>query len=269
MTNKMVYDTDILYDHHMDEASQSKFKEFYSKLFRDYNIETIHDCSIGAGGTTLPLATLGYVVSGSDLSENLLNRAKFNFEKNGFHPNLFLADFRSFGSKIDKKVDCVISTGNSLTHTNLDGFVEFLHSASTALNDKGFLFFDTRNWDRMSEEKPVINAYDFTCLAPNEYCARHMLFNWHDNGSVTFSLATSNYKDGENTKLSVIHTPVYYPLFRKDIEQALLKNGYDIIKYIDIDDAWVRKDLIKEKVGDFNKDFENIQWYGILSRKVS
>jgi tRNA G10 N-methylase Trm11 len=76
------------------------------------------------------LAKLGYTVTGSDLNENLLNRAKVNFEYYGFSPNLFIADFREIGELLDKNVDSIISTGNSLPHVNLEGFRAFLKSAS-------------------------------------------------------------------------------------------------------------------------------------------
>jgi 2-polyprenyl-3-methyl-5-hydroxy-6-metoxy-1,4-benzoquinol methylase len=85
----LIYDTGILYDQHMDEDAQKRFENFYRAIFAPYQIKTIHDCSIGAGGTTLPLARMGYNVSGSDLNENLLNKARENFAKYGFSPNCF------------------------------------------------------------------------------------------------------------------------------------------------------------------------------------
>jgi len=81
-----IYDTPILYSQHMDDESQNKFKDFYSSVFSKYKITTIHDCSIGAGGSTLPLAKLGYSVSGSDmdkywLSSDTEKEKKGDFEK--------------------------------------------------------------------------------------------------------------------------------------------------------------------------------------------
>lgn len=268
MADKLVYDTEVLYDHHMDEESQEKFTNFYKELFSAYKIKTIHDCSIGAGGSTLPLAKLGYTVSGSDLNENLLNRAKMNFAESDFFPNLFIADFRYFGDILEKNVDCIISTGNSLPHVDLKGFNKFLQSASTKLNDNGLLFFDIRNWDTMVREKPIINAYDLQVMTAKEHRSRYMLFNWHDDGSVTFSLATSVYKNGEHISLDVISTPTSYPLFKTDIERCLPENRYKLIKFIDLDDIWINKDSIKNKSSNFDTDFNVIKWYGVLAQKT-
>lgn len=268
MDNKQVYDTEELYDHHMDNESQKNFMDFYGKLFSKYKIKTIHDCSIGAGGTTLPLAKLGYTVSGSDLSRNLLNRAKINFEKNGYHPDLFVADFRYFGNNLNENVDAIISTGNSLPHVNLNGFNDFLHSASKKLNNNGLLFFDIRNWDKMVREKPLIATIGSPNVTSQNSINKYMIFNWHDNGSVTFSAATSVYNNREYISLNVVHTPTSYPLLKKDIKNSISKNGYKLINFIDMDDVWVNKNWRENKSGDFDKDFDVIRWYGVLAQKL-
>jgi hypothetical protein len=264
----LIYDTNALYGQHMDNDSQEKFVKFYNELFSEYKISTIHDCSIGAGGTTLPLAKLGYVVSGSDLSENLLNKTKTNFSDNGFNPELFIADFRNVGEFLNQKVDCIISTGNSLPHVDLNGFNCFLRSSHEKINDNGLLFFDTRNWDTINEERPIINAIDPKIMTAEEHKSVYLLFNWHDNGSVTFTFATSIDKNGQHFSLNTISAPVYFPLLRNDISKGLKNNDYELIKYIDMDKYWLGKGMEKEKRGEFEKDYKNIQWYGVLARKV-
>lgn len=268
MDRPLIYDTIALYNQHMSKDSQENFTLFYKELFSGLKITTIHDCSIGAGGPTLPLAKLGYIVSGSDLSENLLNRAKQNFSENGFYPELFLADFRNIGDFLKTKVDCIISTGNSLPHVNLAGFNTFLQSASTKLNNGGLLFFDIRNWDAIVKEKPIMHAVDPKIMTAEEHRSLYLLFNWHDDGSVTFSFATSVDKKGKHISLDIIHCPVYYPLLKNDIELNLLNNGYEVLKFADLDYLCLAKGMEKEKTGGFETDFNNIQWYGVLARKV-
>jgi len=56
MANEQIYDTEVLYDYHMDEEAQTRFANLYKEIFSTYKIRNIHDCSIGAGGSTLPLA---------------------------------------------------------------------------------------------------------------------------------------------------------------------------------------------------------------------
>ncbi len=269
MSDQLIYDTVALYNQHMSDESQQKFIEFYKQLFSGYTISKVHECSIGAGGTTLPLSKLGYSVSGSDLNENLLNRAKLNFSQNGYELELFIADFRHVGEKLNKKVDCMISTGNSLPHVNLDGFGEFLKTSHSSLNENGLLFFDIRNWDALVKEAPIIRAGDPKIMTAEEHRGFYLLFNWHDDGSVTFSFASSIDRDGKHISIDVIKCPVYYPLMKTDIINSLEMHGFELIKFIDLDNLWIAKSMQKEKKGDFETDFDNIQWYGVLARKKS
>jgi len=268
MTDKLVYETSALYNHKMDEESQNIFIDLYKTLFNKYSIKKIHDCSIGAGGPALPLAKLGYTVSGSDINKNLLDRAKINFAENGFSINIFVSDFRELDSKLPENVDCIISTGNSLPHVNLEGFKAFLHSASSKLNRNGLLFFDIRNWDTLLREKPIFFACDPYIMNAEEHRSIYLLFNWHDNDSVTFSFVTSVDKNGKHKNHSIEVCPIYYPLLRQDILKCFYENGYKLIKYLDLDDIWFNKNLQNKKCGDFDKDFDNIQWYGVLAQKI-
>ncbi len=207
-------------------------------------------------------------MSGSDLNENLLNRAKRNFAECGFAPDLFLADFREIGAHMAHKVDCMISTGNSLPHVDLEGFGAFLQSASEALGSHGFLFFDIRNWDALAEEKPIIRAMGSKTADTGERKSLYQLFNWHDNGSVTFSFATSIDQDERHVGMDVISCPAYYPLRKDDIVERLTRHGYRPLKFVDMDGLWIGRHMRKAKIGDFERDFPNIQWYGVLARKA-
>ncbi|MCL2057715.1 MAG: class I SAM-dependent methyltransferase [Oscillospiraceae bacterium] len=270
MAQILIYDTAALYNQNMDESAQQKFQDLYEALFTGYDIKTIHDCSIGAGGTTLPLAKIGYIVSGSDLNENLLNRAKINFHAYGYAPKLFISDFREIDKILGENVDCIISTGNSLPHVDLCGFKKFLSAAHSKLNDNGLLFFDIRNWDVLAHERAIIHIIDPRIMTSDEHQSTYLLFNWHDNGSVTFSFVTSVDKKGKHEHHDVIACPVYYPLLRNDIIKALSDAGFALVKYIDLDDIWMSKGfLINDKTGNFDADFDVINWYGVLAQKVA
>lgn len=268
MTTTSLYDTSALYRQHMNETSQRELGAFYRTLFADYPITTIHDCSIGAGGSTLPLAKLGYTVSGSDLSENLLTKAAAHFAENGFQPRLFLADFRHLDEALMESVDCIVSTGNSLPHVDRAGFQSFLRSASARLNDGGLLFFDIRNWDTIAAERPIIQATHPSLMTAEEHRSTHLLFNWHDDGSVTFSFASIIDKQGKHASLQVLSAPPYYPLLREDVFSDLQQQGYRLIQCFDMDALWIRGGTIREKTGVFDTDFAHIQWYGVLAQKA-
>lgn len=262
-----IYDTSALYEQNMDDGAQQAFTEFYRELLEDRFIQTIHDCSVGAGGSTLPLGKLGYKVSGSDISENLLERARLNFEKAEVPAELFTADFQKLDEALEQ-VDCVFSTGNSLPHVNGRGFRKFLRAAWTVLPNRGYLFFDIRNWDALVEERPVMRGGDPMVMTAKEHCSRYQLFNWHQDGSVTMTFATCTDKNGKQAGIDLLETPVYYPLLRKDIELGLRASGFQLISYYDMDALWLPGEKAPKKTGYFAKDFPQIRWYGVLAQKI-
>ena len=262
-----IYNTSALYNQNMNEEKQKMFMQFYSKLFSNLNIKTVHDCSIGAGGTTLPLAKLGFQVSGSDLSENLLKKADENFNNAGFKIDLCKSDFRDL-SNLPNTYDCMISTGNSLPHINNADVITFIKECSQKLNDNGYLYIDIRNWDAILKERPIFKARDPRVMTSKEHSSLYHFWNWYKDNSVDFVFVTSTDKNGKHEKHSVLKAPTYYPLKLNDYKKMLTDNGFVLIDCYDLDHLWIGSEHEQHKVAEFNKDFEFINWYGILAQKL-
>ncbi|WP_425447230.1 class I SAM-dependent methyltransferase [Dethiothermospora halolimnae] len=263
-----LYETSALFSQNMSEKQQEKFSHFYKQVFSQYNISSIHDCSVGAGGTTIPLAKLGYKVSGSDLSENLLKKAKENFKKEGYNVELFTSDFRKLGERLPNTYDCIISTGNSLPHVNNKDVCNFIKSVSTKINKDGFLFIDMRNWDKILNEKPIFNARDPLVMTEEEHVSLYQIWDWHDDGSVDFIFVTSTDKNGKHEESSFNYAPTYYPLKYKDYEKMLSDHGFEIKRCFDVDHLWLRNHKKEAKTENFKEDFDKISWYAVLAQKV-
>jgi SAM-dependent methyltransferase len=263
-----LYDTSALFNQNMSSSKQEIFLEFYKDVFGEYDIRTIHDCSIGAGGTTLPLATLGYQVSGSDLSENLLNKARENFRAHGFDGDLFVADFCELRYMLPGTYDCIISTGNSLPHVSNRDVSRFIEGVSAKLNPHGLLFIDMRNWDQILKEKPIFTARDPLVMTEEKHVGFYQIWNWHDDQSVDFIFVTSTDTKGKHEKTSLTYAPTYYPLKYRDYEQMLKEHGFMIRRCFDVDHLWVSPIHDESKTGNFEEDFDKIGWYAILAQKV-
>ncbi|QOR35110.1 class I SAM-dependent methyltransferase [Clostridium sp. 'deep sea'] len=263
-----IYDSSALYNQNMADNKQQLLKDFYNDLFKGLKVKMIHDCSIGAGGTSLPLAKLGYDVSGSDISENLLKKAKENFNKAGYDINLYNSDFRELNSKLPNKYDCIISTGNSLPHICNNDVDIFLKEVSAKLNDKGYLYIDIRNWDLIVKEKPSFKAFDPMVMTNTEHKSLYQFWNWYKDGSVDFVFVTSTDKNGKHEKHIILTAPTYYPLILKDYTNMLKNNGYRLVGCYDLDSIWLGSKQEQNKIGDFTEDFNYINWYGILAQKL-
>lgn len=264
-----LYDTAALYAQNMSEPQREKFRAFYRAAFQGFDFKLVHDCSIGAGGTTLPLAELGYAVSGSDLSENLLAKAADNFSAQGYEIKLSLRDLRDAGDAIPDGCGCVLSTGNSLPHVDLDGVRAFVSTAASRLGPGGLLFVDMRNWDAIVAERPIFTARDPFVMNEREHVSLYQVWEWHDDGSVDFVFVTSTDRDGRHVKTSALKAPRYYPLRYADYAAALSDYGFEIVGRYDMDGLWPgAHGGAGGKTGRFDDDFQKIAWYAVLARKT-
>ncbi|QUI21311.1 class I SAM-dependent methyltransferase [Vallitalea pronyensis] len=265
-----LYETSALFNQNMSQQQQHKLMNFYKQVFKDYPIKTIHDCSIGAGGTTLPLAKLGYNLSGSDLSESLLNKAKENFKAAGYDIELYVSDFRTLHRVLPFTYDCIMSTGNSLPHINNDDIRNFVKSISCKINKNGLFFIDLRNWDKLLKERPIFNARDPLVMSEKQHTSLYQIWNWHDDQSVDFIFATSTDKNGQHESISFTQAPPYYPLRYKDYKKILNDHHFEIKACFDVDYLWMSAKKQNNSVPkDFEKDFWQINWYAILAQKVA
>lgn len=263
-----LYETAALFNQNMNPDKQQKFRELYTSLFSPYQVHSIHDCSIGAGGSTLPLASLGYRVSGSDLSQNLLDQAGRNFAAAGFNVRLFVSDFRSLAQTLTGPVDCLISTGNSLPHVNNQDAERFVRTATGLVNPGGLLFIDLRNWDKVLAERPVFSARDPLVMTADKHVSLYQIWNWHDDDSVDFIFATCTDLAGKHQKTAFTQAPRYYPLRYRDYLSMLGRHGFEPVRAVDLDDLWLGQADGTAKSGRFEEDFMQIGWYGVLARKI-
>ena len=112
-----LYDRADIYDLIESPERFDVNKKHWELVFEGKQIDTLLDVSIGTGNVTLPLASLGVCLSGSDLSENMLERCGKKAAAAGVDIDLKQSDFREIAQVLPgKQFDCVASTGNSLAY---------------------------------------------------------------------------------------------------------------------------------------------------------
>lgn len=265
-----VYETSALYMQNMAPESQEAFRKYYSEVFSCCTSGKVHDCSIGAGGTTWPMAKLGYEVSGSDLSQNLLAKAKENFNSAGFSISLFQADFTRLDEHLRPEYDIIMSTGNSLPHVDIPGFKSFVQAAYKCLQPNGYLYFDIRNWDKIIREKPLFLAGNPSVMTAEKHQSVYQIFQWNADDSVTFVFVTSLDENGVHVGEYATVAPKYYPLLKNDLESVLNENGFELTSYFNMDALWNLNDhRHRDKSSPpSDTDFETLDWYGALFKKL-
>ena len=90
-----------------------------NKLFGEYGFDDtarILDCACGMGTQSIGLASLGYQVTASDISDGELAQAKERAVKNQVRIRFEHADFCALSQTFSEQFDIVIAMDNALPH---------------------------------------------------------------------------------------------------------------------------------------------------------
>ena len=89
------------------------------RIFTEYGFDRtaqVLDCACGIGTQAIGLASLGYRITASDISDGELAEAKERAEKNAVQIHFEHADFCALSDTFSKQFDIVIAMDNALPH---------------------------------------------------------------------------------------------------------------------------------------------------------
>lgn len=244
-----LYQSPDLYDLYYNENNEAPLKGHYQNILAGKSIETIHDCAFGTGNLSFVLADMGYTLSGSDISQVMIKRAKDKAEKRGLVLDLSVQDFTKLYLK--EPVDLIMCTGNSLPHVNDDMMVDALIKMKAAIKDKGYLYIDLRNWDNILDEKTRFQAYP-PVIKDDKRTNMVLVRDFHDE-QVIFNFV---YTFEESNRLvdSQVKTVDYFPVRRARLIEVLKGLGFINIETYN----FINHDI---------KDFSQMKWYGVICQK--
>ncbi len=146
------------YDRMMADVDYDGWAKYIDGFLREAGAKTVLDCACGTGSLTVRLARMGYTVTGSDLSEDMLMVARQKALDAGLRFLPFVRqDMRHIA--LHKPVDAVIAACDGVNYL-LDGAQDFFHAAFAALKHEGMLLFDVSSAYKLS-----------TVLANNTFAA--------------------------------------------------------------------------------------------------
>lgn len=240
---------DVIYDEKRDESAYHYWNTVLGECRE--KIKTVLDCSIGTGQMSLALAQMGYELSGSDISQEMLEQCKQNARQRNLSVNLTCCDFRQLTGYFHAKYDLVASTGNSLPHVENTDVAKTLQEMDALVKPGGYLYLDIRNWDKILREHQRFFFYQ-PWFVHDERINLTMVWDYNLDGTITFNLLYSFEKDGKIYKKD-ISSVYYYPIARQFLEDEITRLGYHIISES------------PQNPGD--KNIEDCDWYYILAQK--
>jgi len=127
---------------------------FIERELRQIGARRVLDAACGTGMHALSLAERGYVVSGVDLSEGMIAKARTNATERAVHASFEVAGFGHLFGQIGGGYDAVVCLGNSLTHVlNVSELEAALSDMAACLRFDGLLLIQNRNFDRILDRR--------------------------------------------------------------------------------------------------------------------
>ena len=128
------------------------------RIFADFGFDhdaVILDCACGIGTQAIGLASLGYNVTASDISEGELAEARERASEKGVQICFDRADFCALSDTFSEQFDIVIAMDNALPHMLTPKDLEAAASSIGAQVRKGGLFAASiRDYDSLLENRP-------------------------------------------------------------------------------------------------------------------
>lgn len=248
-----LYDYPEIYDERFTEAANRVYREHYQKMLKNRNITDILDCSFGTGCLTFCLCELGYRVCGSDLSESMLAEARKKAAQKGFTVPLTCCDFRELSQHFDRTFSCVMSTGNALAHVNHEGVVQTIHEMDRLVRPGGYLYLDSRNWEKEMQKKERFHCGNPFIKADGSRINYVQVWDYHPDDTVTINILQVHEQDGR-----ILHQDV----FEEHLTPFPVGLVLDTLKALDYQEI-----TIKPLPYFTEQAFEDIGWYCLLAQK--
>lgn len=123
------------------------------------NVRTVLDCTCGTGLQSIPLAQKGYSVTGSDLSRQMLIRARENARAARVSIRWLRGDIRQLAELVNERFDAVITCGNSLLHLpDREDLRKAIRSMHAVTRDGGYTLIESQGDGSEAEQISPLSA---------------------------------------------------------------------------------------------------------------
>ncbi len=194
------------------------------KLFKDsgHNKKSkILDCACGIGTQAIGLATMGYNVTASDISDGELIEARQRAIKNNVKICFKNADFRTLSETFSQKFDIVLAMDNALPHMLTKSDLErAIKSITRQMLSGGMFIASIRDYDVLLESKP---PYSAPYIHKTEKGQRVSFQTWSWDGD-NYKLIQYIIEDDTSLRTSKFECE-YRAVRREELTNILLSNG--------------------------------------------
>ncbi len=196
--------------------------------------QSVLDCSCGIGTQALGLASRGYKVLGTDVSERALDRARLEAIRRGLDIAFMACDLRELDT-LPGTYDVVISCDNALPHLLTDDDVaQALRAMYSKLLPGGLAVITVRDYDKELVERPVTAAPRVNPGPPRKVVVR--LHDWDAPDSPMYTVHFLILTEGSTGWSISHHSARYRAIGRAALTLAAAKAGFTSIRWHQAED---------------------------------
>lgn len=186
----------------------------------DYSAKVL-DCACGIGTQAIGLASLGYEVTASDISENEITEAKERAKKHNVQIDLKQADFRNLSQAFKEEFDIIIAMDNALPHMLSNTELEqAIKSIVNQIKKDGIFVASIRDYDSLLKDKP---SYSPPYIHKTESGQRVSFQTWEWNDD-HYRLIQYIIDDEDTLNVSKFECE-YRATLREELTALLINNG--------------------------------------------
>ena len=200
---------------------------FFERLFQSHGVRDVLDAACGTGHHAIALARRGYRVVGTDLSSEMVVRARQNAAVAGVDAQFEVAGFGD-AAALGEEFDAAICLGNSLPHLlTREAVSTALVDFASVLRPGGVLVLQNRNFDRVWAEQERFMGPQSLQDASGEWLFVRF-YDFHEE-TITFNMVRLR-RDGTGWVQDVESTELR-PIFRDGLAAALDGAGFGKVAF--------------------------------------
>ena len=185
------------------------------------------DCACGIGTQSIGIATLGYHVTASDISDGELVEARKRAKENNVEICFKYADFCALSDTFVEKFDIVIAMDNALPHMLSNSDLEkAIKSIVNQIEKNGIFVASIRDYDSLLMEKPPYSP-PYIHKTDKGQRVSFQTWVWNDDN---YKLTQYIIEDEENLQVSKFECE-YRATRRAEMTELLLANGCSNVEW--------------------------------------
>lgn len=218
-----------------DKDYKSEAQKVHLILDRYGNhIKRIINFGCGTGRHDIELAEMGYLCTGIDMSQVMIDIAKENAKAENKNLNFSVADIRNYSG--DCVYDAVISLFHVMSYQNTNqDILESFQAARRVLHSGGILLFDVWYGPGVLSDRPVVRVKE---VQDNKHkfvrIARPIMYDKKNVVDVCYEVLVIDRQSGETRAINEVHSMRYF--FSPELELLLKQAGFELIENFDCED---------------------------------